>query len=141
MSQWNIASYFIASMEKASFYEIIVMVNNKKRCPIKDTMSIKISFMHYRNYITWTRAKSAVAFEEFDMVYLLWLLFSFHYHCQSFSICKMPTLAKIWGDCSLPSPPGFYGPDIYIYIIYFTWCPNIRHHVQIFSSLKFCNKF
>ena len=28
--QWNIPSYFIASMEKASFYEIIVMVNNKK---------------------------------------------------------------------------------------------------------------
>ena len=55
--QWNIPSYFIASMEKASFYEIIVMVNNKKRCPIKDTMSIKISFMHYRNYITWTRVK------------------------------------------------------------------------------------
>ena len=60
-------------------------------------MSIKISFMHYRNYITWTRVKSAVAFEEFDMFYLLWLLFSFHYHCQSFSVCKRSTLAKIWG--------------------------------------------
>ena len=55
--QWNIPSYFIASMEKASFYEIIVMVNDKKRCPIKYTMSIKISFIHYRNYITWTRVK------------------------------------------------------------------------------------
>ena len=101
MSQWNIASYFIASMEKASFYEIIVMVNNKKRCPIKDTMSIKISFMHYRNYITWTRVKWTVAFEEFDMVYLFWLLFSFHHHCQSLSICKRSTLAKI---CPAPSP-------------------------------------
>ena len=34
-TQWNIPSYFIASMEKTWFYEIIVMVNDKKRCPIK----------------------------------------------------------------------------------------------------------
>ena len=94
--QWNIPSYFIASMEKASFYEITVMVNDKKRCLIKDPMSIKISFMHYRNYITWTRVKWTVAFEEFDMVYLFWLLFSFQHHCQSLSICKRSTLAKIW---------------------------------------------
>ena len=53
-------------------------------------MSIKISFMHYRSYITWTRVKSAVAFEEFGMGYLIWLLVSFHYHCQSFSICNPP---------------------------------------------------
>ena len=32
-------------------------------------MSIKISFMHYRNYITWTRVKSPLVFEEFDLVY------------------------------------------------------------------------
>ena len=29
-TQWNIPSYFIASMEKTWFYEIIVMVNDKK---------------------------------------------------------------------------------------------------------------
>ena len=92
-------------MEKAWFYQIIFMVKDKKRCPIKDTMSIKISFMHYRNYITRTRVKSAVAFEEFDLVYLLWLFFSFRYHCQSFSIYKRSTLAKIWmGAAALPSP-------------------------------------
>ena len=45
-------------MEKVWFYEIlffqvvIVMVKDTKRCIIKDTMSIKTSFMHYRNYIT-----------------------------------------------------------------------------------------
>ena len=39
-------------MEKAWFYEtlffqvVIVMV--------KDTRSMKVSFMHYRNYIVWT---------------------------------------------------------------------------------------
>ena len=85
MVSMDIPSYFIAPMEKAWFYEIIVMVKDKKICPIKDAMSIKISFMHYRNYITWTRVKSAVDFEEFDMVCFLWLLFSFHYHCQLFS--------------------------------------------------------
>ena len=89
--QWNIPSYFIAPVEKAWFYEIIVMAEDKKRCTIKDTMSIKTSFMHYRNYITWTRVKAAVAFEEFDIVYLFWLLFSLHYHCQSLPIFKRST--------------------------------------------------
>ena len=54
----------------------------QKRCSIKDTMSLKISFMHYRNCITRTRVKLPVVFEEFDMVYVFWLLFSCHYHCQ-----------------------------------------------------------
>ena len=112
--QWNIPSYFIAPVEKAWFYEIIVMEKDKKRCPIKDTMSIKTSFMNYRNYITWTRVKSAVTFEEFDMVYLFWMLFSLHCHCQSLSTFKSSTLAKIWGGCTpqLP-PPGFYGPGVF----------------------------
>ena len=75
-------------MEKAWFYEIlffqvvIVMVKDKKRCTIKDTMSIKVSFIHYRNCITWARVKLPVVFEEFDMIYVFWLLFSFHYHYQ-----------------------------------------------------------
>ena len=113
--QWNIPSYFIAPVEKAWFYEIIVMAKDKKRCPIKDTMSIKTSFTHYRNYITWTRVKSAVAFDEFDMIYLFWLLFSLHYHCQSLSIFKRSTLAKIWGGVHRPQlpPPRFYGPGVF----------------------------
>ena len=86
--QWNIPSSFIAPMEKVWFYEVlffqmvIVMVTVKKSCTIKDTMSIKISFMHYRNHITWTRVKLPVVFEEVDMVYIFWLFFSFHYHFQ-----------------------------------------------------------
>ena len=86
--QWNIPSQFMNPMEKVSFYEIlffqmvIVMVKDKKRCTIKDKMSIKISFIRYRNYITWTRVKLPVVFEEFDLVYVFWLRFSFHYHCQ-----------------------------------------------------------
>ena len=64
------------------FQVVTVMAKEKKRCTIKDTMSIKITFMHYRNYITWTRVKLLVVFEEFYMVYIFWLLFSFHYYCQ-----------------------------------------------------------
>ena len=65
------------------FYQVaIVMVKDKNRCTMKDTMSIKISFMQYKNYITWTRLTLPVVFEEFDMVYIFWLLFSFHYCCQ-----------------------------------------------------------
>ena len=78
----------IAPKEKAwiceiLFYQVaIVMLKDKNRCTIKDTMSMKISFMQYRNYITWTRVTLPVVFEEFDMFYIFWLLFTFHYHCQ-----------------------------------------------------------
>ena len=78
----------IAPTEKAwicgiLFYEVaIVMVKDKDRCTIKDTMSIKISFMQYRNNITWTRVTLPVVFEEFDMVYIFWLVFTFHCHFQ-----------------------------------------------------------
>ena len=57
------------------------MIKDKKWCTMKDTMSIKISFTHYRNYIAWTRVKLPVVFEEFDMCFF-WLLVSFHYYCQ-----------------------------------------------------------
>ena len=53
--------------------KVIVMVKDKKNWTIKDTMSIKIGFKHYRNYITWTRVKLPAIF---------WLLFSFQYYCQ-----------------------------------------------------------
>ena len=49
---------------------------------VKDTILVKTSFMHYRNYITWTRVKLPVVFAEFYMVYVFWLLFSFYYYCQ-----------------------------------------------------------
>ena len=45
-------------------------------------MSIKIIFIHHRNCITGTRVKLLEVFEEFDMLYAFWLIFSFHYHCQ-----------------------------------------------------------
>ena len=76
----------------------------EKRCSIKGKMSIKTSFMHYRNYITWTRGKLPVFFEEFDVVYIFWLLFSFHYYYQ---LVKGQPLAKNWrgGGWGGWSPP------------------------------------
>ena len=81
----------------------------EKRCSIKGKMSIKTSFMHYRNYITWTRGKLPVFFEEFDVVYIFWLLFSFHYYYQ---LVKGQPLAKNWrggGGGGDPPPTGCNG--------------------------------
>ena len=53
MAPMNISPSLIAPMEKAGFYEgfffevVMVMLNDKKKYIIKDTMSIKISFMDY----------------------------------------------------------------------------------------------
>ena len=49
------------------------MVKDLKKCSVKDTMSIKISFMHYQKK---TGAMLPVAFEEFGVVYMFKLLFS-----------------------------------------------------------------
>ena len=83
--QWNVPPWFIASVAKLWFYEIlffqgtILMVKDKKRrsFTLKDTMSIKIIFMHNRNYMTWARVKLPVLFAEFDMIYIFLLFFLF----------------------------------------------------------------
>ena len=75
-------------MEKTWFYEIlffqmiIVMVKDKKDA---------LCFMHYRNYITWTRVKLPIVFEEFDMVYIFCSFF-----LRSWSIGKRSIIAEIW---------------------------------------------
>ena len=63
--KWNKSPWFKAPMEKAWFYErlffemVIAMVKDKYS--IKDTMSVKISFMHYMKR---TRAMLPVVFEK-----------------------------------------------------------------------------
>ena len=49
-----------------------------KKYNIKDTMPIKISFMHYMNPI---RVMLPAVFEEFEVAYVFFLLFSFYYRC------------------------------------------------------------
>ena len=75
--QWNASPSLIAPIEKTWFYEgfffgmVMVM--------LKDTMSVKISFMHY---MKWIRVMLPIVFEEFKLVCTLLLFFSCHYHCQ-----------------------------------------------------------
>ena len=58
-------------MEKAWFYEgfffevVLVMLKDKKKYIAKDTMSVKISFMHY---MKWIRVILPVVFKEFELV-------------------------------------------------------------------------
>ena len=55
--QGNISPSLIAPMEKTWFYEgfflevVMVMLKDQKKCIMKDTTPVKISFMHYMNGI------------------------------------------------------------------------------------------
>ena len=75
-------------MEKAWFYEIlffqvvIVMVKDIKRCTIKDTLSIKISFMQLQELQYVNKSKVTSSFQEICIVCIFWLLFSIHLQCQ-----------------------------------------------------------
>ena len=42
-------------------------------------MSIKISFLHY---MKWARVILLVVFEEFELVCIFLLVFTFHHNCQ-----------------------------------------------------------
>ena len=65
---------------KRLFFEVVIVMIKDKKYSIKDTMSIKISFMHY---MQWTRVMLPVVFEEFEMVYMfLPYFFFFFHHCQ-----------------------------------------------------------
>ena len=78
-------------MEKTIYYErilfemVIVIVKDKKYS-INDTISIKISFMHY---MKWRRVMLPVVFEEFELVCIsfvavLLFLFLFFFCCCFF---------------------------------------------------------
>ena len=64
-------------MERAQFYErlffevIILMVKDKKY-GIKDTMSIKNSFIHY---MKWTRVMLPEVFDKFELVCIFVAIF------------------------------------------------------------------
>ena len=82
--KWSISWWFIAPMEKAWFYErlflelVTVIVKDKKMQYKRYTISIKIN----HDYTKWTRVMLPVVFQEFQMVHIFLLLFSFYYHCQ-----------------------------------------------------------
>ena len=49
-----------------------------KNTVLKETMSRKISFMHY---VKWKRVNLLPVSEEFELVCIFLIFFSFHYHC------------------------------------------------------------
>ena len=82
-SQWNIPLTLIAPREKVQFYErffyevVIVMVKYiyKKIEYKRYNVIFFISFMHYIKRIS--KINVTVVIEEFEMVYIFLLLFSF----------------------------------------------------------------
>ena len=92
----------------------------RKRYTKKIQCRSKINFMHYRNYITWTTVKLPVVFEEFYMVYIFWFFLSFYYYCQLVQVKP-------------PSPPGFYGPEIYF--------KNLKEMVASFIEIENNKRF
>ena len=90
-------------MEKVRFYEgfffeaVLVMLKDKEKYIIKDTLSMKISFMHY---LKWIRVILQEVFEEFELVCTLLPFFSCHYHCQ-----LVKCLANMRGPAAPPAHP------------------------------------
>ena len=92
------------SYERMCFEVITVMVKDKKMQYKKYTISIKISFMYY---MKWKRVMFLVIFEEFQIVYIFLLLFSFHLHCQ---LVKGQIWERSCAEGCSPSPaPDLYG--------------------------------
>ena len=59
-------------MEKTFFFELVIVMVKNEKYSIKDTMSIKISLMHYMQL---KKIMLPVVFEEFEMIYMLLLYF------------------------------------------------------------------
>ena len=104
----NIVSWFIVPMEKARFYKrlffkVVIAMVKVRNTVLKDTMSIKTSFIYY---IQWTRVTLPVVFVEFEMVYMFLLYFFFF--SLSLSIGKRSNIAKIQnlGRLKSPAPPA-----------------------------------
>ena len=80
---------------------------------IKISYNVKISFMHY---LKWTRVMLPGVFEEFEMVYIFSLFFSFHYHCQ---LAKGQLYQKAGGAAAPPVPPSLWFLRACIHVFFF----------------------
>ena len=59
-------------MEKTLFFELVIVMVKNEKYSIKDTMSVKISLMHYMQL---KKIMLPVVFEEFEMIYMFLLYF------------------------------------------------------------------
>ena len=57
-------------MEKTFFFELVIVMVKNEKYSIKDTMSIKISLMHYMQL---KKIMLPVVSEEFEMIYMFLL--------------------------------------------------------------------
>ena len=57
---------------KRLFFELVIVMVKDEKYSIKDTMSIKISLMHYMQL---KKIMLPVVFEEFEMIYMFLLYF------------------------------------------------------------------
>ena len=74
---------------------ILIVYSLNGKYSIKDTMSIKISFIHY---MKWTRVILPAAFEEFEIVYIFLAAFFFLVSLsirKRLKICKNLKVSKI----------------------------------------------
>ena len=77
-----------SSNEKGMVYEIlffqvvIVMVKDKKRCTIKNAVSIKISAMQLQKLHYVNKSKVTSSFQGICVACIFWLLYSIHHQCQ-----------------------------------------------------------
>ena len=68
---------------KRLFFELVIVMVKDEKYRIKDTMSIKVSLMHYMQL---TRVMLPEVFEEFELIYMFLLYF--------FLFTKRSTIAK-----------------------------------------------
>ena len=96
-------------------------------------MSIKISFMHF---MKWTRVMLPKVFQEFELVYVMFLFFSFHDHCQ---LVKDQLQQKSVGATAPPAPPPLsqFLRTCYWNILYAVFL--LRHWIKIQVNLIRCN--
>ena len=57
---------------KRLFFELVIVMVKDEKYSIKDTISIKVSLMHYMQL---TRVMLPEVFEEFEMIYMFLLYF------------------------------------------------------------------
>ena len=138
-----ITSWFTASVEKAwldeiLFFEVVIlMVKNKKICTIKDTMPIKINLVHYRNLITWTRAKLPVAFvkNNFESIRFYSIekksLFLYIFSSSSLSLSRLLRYYIIFFTRTNKKPLTFC-----FLLKFLSWCP-CQHRITDYQSFHF----
>ena len=74
-------------------FEMVIGIAKDKKYSINNTISIKISFMHY---MYWRRVMLPVVFEEFELVCISFLALLLFYFCFCFVFVFFCYFGKSW---------------------------------------------